>query len=200
MLKYLLSTMPVLILATILQQPLLDLSTSRILTSVPGETPFKLCPATQPTDLYNISSITLYPQPLYIDDDFTVHIYGTFLESIEENSTMHFWVDCGSHCKEYGLNHTEGDGYDFPLEEIPLEQPNKRIGFPADKGYGHLWMEFAVMPFFLQVPGWYNFTFDARTISNDRIFCVTAEVCLRWEDEKRNEGYPKGPWSSCRWP
>jgi hypothetical protein len=48
--------------------------------------------------------------------------------------------------------------------------------------------------------GWYNFTVDAKTAEGDRIYCTTTEVCLRREDEKKNEHYPPGPWHDCKWP
>ena len=50
---------------------------------------------------------------------------------------------------------------------------------------------------------WYNFTFDAKTDNGERIYCLTVEVCLRWEDEKRNNWtrpYPGSPGGDCRWP
>lgn len=37
---------------------------------IPGGSPFSYCDASRPTDLFDISSITLWPQPLYMYTDF----------------------------------------------------------------------------------------------------------------------------------
>jgi hypothetical protein len=50
--------------------------------------------------------------------------------------------------------------------------------------------------------GWYNITFDAIAADGRRIYCLTTEVCLRWEDEEMNkkETVVDGPWAHCVWP
>jgi hypothetical protein len=49
------------------------------------------------------------------------------------------------------------------------------------------------------VQGYYNFTFDAKTTDGRRIYCLTAEVCLRWEDDEKNGRYNSGPHGNCSW-
>jgi hypothetical protein len=54
----------------------------------------------------------------------------------------------------------------------------------------------------MNIQAWYNFTFDAKTADGERIYCVTAEVCLRWEDENMNKWYIEHDWpgANCSWP
>ena len=123
-----------------------------------------------------------------------------------------------------------GESFEMdPCEVGLLNQPlGKVASCPPDKGRALATFWGYLHPMFIRVPvshftlvysallppftnldrawpaltnqGWYNFTFDAKTPEGQRIFCITAEVCLRWEDESKNEGYPKGPWSNCTWP
>ncbi|KAM0715194.1 hypothetical protein Q7P37_009659 [Cladosporium fusiforme] len=176
--------------------------------TLPGGTPFSLCPASNPTDLFAIKSLELTKQPVYIDDIFLIHLYGTFQHTFSPNATINLKVDCGSHCEEYGNPPGESPSetveVDFcEVSEIdqPLGRKSDRNGTcPPEKGYALLSSAAYVVPMFFSTPGWYNFTFEAQTQDGERIYCVTAEVCLRWEDEKKNENYPPGPWNECRWP
>jgi hypothetical protein len=52
----------------------------------------------------------------------------------------------------------------------------------------------------IRMQGYYNFTFDAKTEDGKRIYCLTAEVCMEWEDEEKNKRYSQGPWGNCTWP
>ncbi|KAI6091244.1 hypothetical protein F4821DRAFT_198843 [Hypoxylon rubiginosum] len=175
---------------------------------IPGGSPFSFCEVSRSTDLFNISSVELTRQPVYIDDVFMVHLYGSFQGSFTPNATMDLSVDCGSHCEEYGAPPGERPGetttVDF-CEMSMIEQPlggeeKRNVTCPPQEGYALISSEGYVIPMFFSTPGWYNFTFDAKTAEGERIYCVTAEVCLRWEDEDRNKHYPPGPWNDCRWP
>ncbi|KAK3318080.1 hypothetical protein B0H66DRAFT_621771 [Apodospora peruviana] len=179
---------------------------SMIGKEVPGGTPFRFCHVSSPTDLFNITSVELTRQPVYIDDEFTVNIYGNFLDTFGENATLSVREDCGSHCEEYG--HPPGSGgtiikEDFCLmSEImqPLGSKRNVTCPPPEKGWALVTSWGYIWPLFLNVPGWYNFTFDAKTVDGKRIYCLTTEVCLRYENEDKNKGYPPGPWNNCTWP
>ncbi|KAI0098281.1 hypothetical protein GGR51DRAFT_431810 [Nemania sp. FL0031] len=172
---------------------------------LPGGSPFGLCDVSRPTDIFNITSVELARQPVHIDDVFTIHLYGTFRESLTPNATLEFQVNCGSHCEEYGAPPGESPGesalVDF-CELSGIEQPlgGKKATCPPQEGYALISSLGYVMPMFFSTPGWYNFTFDARTAEGNRIYCLTTEVCLRWEDEEKNKHYPPGPWNDCKWP
>ncbi|KAI0875542.1 hypothetical protein GGS24DRAFT_455065 [Hypoxylon argillaceum] len=172
---------------------------------LPGGSPFSRCEVSRSTDLFNIESVELTKQPVYIDDVFTVHLYGTFQGSFTPDATLELRVDCGSHCEEYGAPPGESPGESATegfcnLSNIQQPLGGKKATCPPQDGYALITSTGYVMPMFFSTPGWYNFTFDAKTAEGDRIYCVTAEVCLRWEDEKKNEHYPPGPWNDCRWP
>lgn len=49
-------------------QQSLDSGTTELenLGVIPGGSPFSYCDVSRPTDLFNISSITLWPQPLHM--------------------------------------------------------------------------------------------------------------------------------------
>ncbi|KAG4410796.1 hypothetical protein IFR04_016072 [Cadophora malorum] len=168
---------------------------------IPGGSPFSYCNVSQGTDLFNISSITLWPQPLYINDDFIITVYGELSKNITANSTMNLWLDCGSHCEEYGAEPGSGEGDSIEFCDVTdVQQPNKRQGCPMEKGGAILSYEFFVWDMFLHQPLWYNFTFDMRTKEGERMFCVTSEVCLKWHNEDKNKHYPGGPYPYCEWP
>ncbi|KAK0115002.1 hypothetical protein ONS96_013475 [Cadophora gregata f. sp. sojae] len=122
-------------------------------TVIPGESPFSFCDESRPTDLLSITSISLWPQPLYINDDFIVTIYGEFSQNITANSTMNLWVDCGSHCKEYGAEEGSGEGDSIEFCDVTdVQQPNRRQGCPMEKGGAILSYEFFVWDMFLHQP------------------------------------------------
>ncbi|OQO14035.1 hypothetical protein B0A48_00911 [Cryoendolithus antarcticus] len=173
---------------------------------LPGGTPLRLCPRSRSTDLYQIKSIEITKQPLYIEDDFLFHIYGSFLGPIGYNATINATVDCGSHCEEFGAKPgdptSESDKEDFcemtkiqqPLGGRPAKQCLPEPGFGLITAPGYAWR------MIFNGPGWYNVTFDAKTAEDKRIFCVTAEVCLRFEDPSMNDGYGPYPGYNCTWP
>ncbi|KAI1775060.1 hypothetical protein F4818DRAFT_441884 [Hypoxylon cercidicola] len=190
--------------------PLSGLSDTQLSSKpeIPGGTPFSFCQESRPTDLFDIASVELTQQPVYIGDVFTVHIYGTFQDSFTPNATIDLTVDCGSHCEEYGNPPGE-----TPKETVALsfcemswiEQPlggkkKKNETCPPEEGYALITSEGYVWEMPIHTPGWYNFTFDAKTAEGERIYCLTTEVCLRWEDENKNKHFPPGRWNDCRWP
>ncbi|KAI1461187.1 hypothetical protein F4805DRAFT_415008 [Annulohypoxylon moriforme] len=210
-----LSTMKALTIYAGLQRPLTGRPPSGLpeapspLKPIPGGSPFSFCEVSRSTDLFQISSVEISQQPVYIDDVFLVFLYGTFQESFSSNATFTFMEDCGSHCEDYGNPPGERPGgtlFTMPfcnmsLIEQPLGgRPKKDETCPPEEGYALVKSMGYVMPMVLRTPGWYNFTIDAKTAEGERIYCLTTEVCLRWEDEEKNKGYPPGPWSDCRWP
>ncbi|KAB5566683.1 hypothetical protein GE09DRAFT_1107834 [Coniochaeta sp. 2T2.1] len=177
------------------------------LKEVPGGTPLSFCEVSRSTDLFNISMVQIdqLPRPVHIDDDFLFYLYGTFQDTFPANATINITVDCGSHCEDYGV--PSGTGGSFTLDfcdvsgiEQPLGGMRKTPICPPEKGSGLIKNVGYVWPMFIRSPGWYNFTFDAKTAEGERIYCLTSEVCLRWEREEDNKRYPKGPWSNCTWP
>ncbi|KAI1371191.1 hypothetical protein F4677DRAFT_436223 [Hypoxylon crocopeplum] len=174
---------------------------------IPGGTPFSFCEVSRPTDLFDITSVELTQQPVYIDDVFLVHLYGTFRGSFTPNATLNLFDDCGSHCEEYGAPPGDSPGESLAIDfcdmseiEQPLGGMKTNVTCPPQEGYALISSMGYVMPMFFSAPGWYNFTFDAKTAEGERIYCLTAEVCLRWEDEDKNKGYRPGPWTNCTWP
>jgi hypothetical protein len=134
-------------------------------------------------------------------------------------------IDCGSHCEEYGNPPGERPGETFTIDFCDFSSIQQPLGGkknvtcpPPEKGWALITSPAFVWEMFLgpavssvcstksvvmakkMKQGWYNFTFDAKTATGERIYCLTAEVCLRWEDEKKNKPDRKGPWSDCRWP
>lgn len=110
-----------------------------------------------------------------------------------------------------------------PLGESQEKKEKKNTTCPPEKGYAMISPMGWAMPMFLWWPvsnatffftllfvpllmvtdkmqQVYNFTFDAKTEDGRRIYCLTAEVCMRWEDEEKNKRYSTGPWSNCTWP
>ncbi|KAI0521842.1 hypothetical protein F5B22DRAFT_643428 [Xylaria bambusicola] len=174
---------------------------------LPGGSPFSLCDVSQPTDLFQIDSIELSKQPVYIGDAVLFHLYGEFQGSFTPNATMNFRVDCGSHCEEYGgpPGEREGESGEMPFCDLTeIEQPlgggKRNETCPPVEGHALLTSPGYAWRMFFGAPGWYNFTFDAKTAEGDRIYCVTAEVCLRYEDEDENKRYRPTPARDCKWP
>ncbi|KAK6419603.1 Phosphatidylglycerol/phosphatidylinositol transfer protein [Oleoguttula sp. CCFEE 5521] len=174
---------------------------------IPGGTPLRLCPQSHPTDLFQIDSIDITANPVYIEDDFLFHIYGAFTGPIGYNATINATVDCGSHCDIYGVLPGEPTGEsdiedfcEFTKIQQPLggRKPQDRClpepGFALITAPGYAWR------MIFEGPGWYNITFDVKTADKRRIFCVTTEVCLRWENPDRNGEYGPYPGSNCSWP
>ncbi|KAF2498111.1 hypothetical protein BU16DRAFT_559820 [Lophium mytilinum] len=170
---------------------------------IPGGSPFSYCNQSRQTDLYNISMINFNPQPLYLDRGFGVSIYGTYLKDVGLKATFEMTGDCGSHCKEYGYNHTAGEteSWGFCPFHNDTQQLDKKGGCPPVEDFALTSLAGWVMPRYC-VPACYNFTFDAKTADGERIYCLTAEVCLRWEDEKMNKWYVDhgSPGANCTWP
>lgn len=161
------------------------------------------------------------------DDVFLFHVYGEFQDTFTPLATINATIDCGSHCEMYGHKPGEVVG-ESDIEDlcdmIEIEQPTggkkKNVTCPPEPGYalitgpGYAWpMLFHTVVsvnsllrvkvrYRLTRKGWYNLTFDAKTAEGDRIFCLTAEVCLRYApgEEKNHYGGPYGPWSNCTWP
>ncbi|TGJ88662.1 hypothetical protein E0Z10_g9 [Xylaria hypoxylon] len=160
---------------------------------LPGGSPFSLCDVSRPTDLFNIRSIELTRQPVHIDDEFTIHMYGAFLESFTPNASLDLQVNCGSHCEEYGAPPGQSPGEsataDF-CELSGIEQPlgGKKATCPPQEGYALITSSGYVFPMFFGTPGWYNFTFDAKTAEGDRIYCLTAEDIGMIVDGQDKEG------------
>ncbi|KAB5583245.1 hypothetical protein GE09DRAFT_1078164 [Coniochaeta sp. 2T2.1] len=195
------------------------------LKEVPGGTPLSFCEVSRPTDLFNISMVQIdqLPKPVHIDDVFYFYLYGTFQDTIPANATINITVDCGSHCEENDLPPGSGESFTLDLCEFSwIEQPlggmRKSPICPPEQGPGLITHIGYVWPMFINFPvscrlllfvrpivanrakGWYNFTFDAKTAEGERIYCLTSEVCLKWERDEVNDSYPKGPWSNCTWP
>ncbi|KAI1758496.1 hypothetical protein GGR53DRAFT_524621 [Hypoxylon sp. FL1150] len=156
-------------------------------SEIPGGSPFSLCEVSRPTDLFDIASVELDGQPVYIDDAFMVHLYGSFRGSFTPNATIDASVDCGSHCEEYGAPPGERPGEATTASFCEMSMIEQPLGGREKTN--------VTCP-----PGWYNFTFDAKTAEGERIYCLTTEVCLRWEDKDRNKHCPPGHWNNCRWP
>ncbi|CAJ2504237.1 Uu.00g116310.m01.CDS01 [Anthostomella pinea] len=202
-------------LSTGSQRPLSDdpfrgVSDTRFLSrpELPGGTPLSLCEVSRPTDLYNITSVEVTQQPIHFDDFFLFHLYGTFQGTFTPNATITFSVDCGSHCEDYGYPPGETSPYEAWTEGFctltDIQQPlgglpKRNTTCPPVEGFALLESPGYVMPMFFRRPGFFNFTFDAKTAEGGRIYCLTAEVCLRWEDEEINKRY-KGPMTNCTWP
>ncbi|KAL2209645.1 hypothetical protein CC79DRAFT_1356710 [Sarocladium strictum] len=176
--------------------------------SIPGGTPFKFCPQSRDSDLFKISSAIIDRQPIYIDDTFKVYLEGEFLDTFTPNATLDITGNCGSYCDTYNVTDPrerlgETDTEDFcgfnPIRQ-PLGRHHKGPRCPPVKGPGMIDAAGWAMPMFVGSPGWYNFTFDAKTKEGRRIYCLTAEVCLRWKDDKKNEEQKTGPWGDCTWP
>ncbi|KAI1268556.1 hypothetical protein F5Y18DRAFT_234590 [Xylariaceae sp. FL1019] len=175
---------------------------------VPGGTPFSFCDVSRPTDLLNVTSLELTQQPVHFDEEFFFNLYGIFQKPLTPNATINAYIDCGSHCEDYGNPPGErpGAGIDVDFCEFTQIQqplgglPKRNTTCPPVAGYALSTSMGYLMPMFFRTPGWYNFTFDAHTAEGDRIYCVTTEVCLRWEDEEKNKGHPPGPWTNCTWP
>ncbi|KAK7979807.1 hypothetical protein PG989_012264 [Apiospora arundinis] len=190
-----------------LQKPLNSGISLASTANIPGGTPFTLCPESRSTDLFQISSVVIERQPVYIDDMFTVHIEGEFQDTFSANATFDITGNCGSYCDAYGAPPEERGGEtdrESFCELHPIEQPlggsqkKKRNNStcPPEKGYAMISPMGWAMPMFLWWPQVYNFTFDAKTEDGRRIYCLTAEVCMRWEDEEKNKRYSTGPWSN----
>ncbi|KAH9904473.1 hypothetical protein F4778DRAFT_732605 [Xylariomycetidae sp. FL2044] len=180
---------------------------------LPGGSPFSLCEVSRPTDLFNITSVEITKRPVYIEDDFLIHIYGTFRDTFGPNATINGTEDCGSHCEEYGnppgARPSESYVADF-CEFTSVQQPlgggtgidrNRNVTCPPPApGFALLTNAAYAWRAFTPEPAWYNFTFDAKTAEGERIYCLTTEVCLRWEDERKNHWYTPRPWNNCTWP
>ncbi|KAI8631673.1 hypothetical protein F5Y19DRAFT_493544 [Xylariaceae sp. FL1651] len=152
---------------------------------IPGGIPFSLCEISRSTDFFNIRSVELTKQPVYThaDDEFIVHLYGSFQGSFSPNATLDLTVDCGSHCEEYGFPPGERQGETTTekfCEMSEIEQPlggkKKNTTCPPKEGYALISSWGFVMPMFFSNPGWYNFTFDAKTTEGRRIYCLTAPL------------------------
>ena len=117
-------------------------------------------------------------------------------------------MDCGSHCEMYGYppGETESASTDWPFCEMhEIMQPTgkhreRNETCPPVDGWALATTYAYIMPFWLREPGWYNITFDAKDADGRRIYCLTAEICLRWQDPLKEKPYPKGPWSNCTYP
>jgi len=195
-----------------LQKYLGGVSDSRLLKErpeLPGGTPISLCKESSPNDIFRVTSVELTKQPLYFDDDFLLNIYGTFqsTETWTENATLTWRADCGSHCEMYGNppGETPSESIDWNFCEIhdimqPTGGEKRNATCPPVNGWALATTIVYIFPLWLREPAWYNITFDAKTADGRRIYCLTAEVCLRWEDKMKERPYPKGPWSNCTWP
>ncbi|CAG8958678.1 hypothetical protein HYFRA_00011520 [Hymenoscyphus fraxineus] len=192
-------------LFTALQKPIFNAGYTHDSFSVKDEIPdgpFSLCEVSRPTDLLAITSVSLSKRPVYIDDLASVNFYGEFQESFKGNGTIELTVNCGSHCEEYGYpKDTPGANTSFTFCDMSeIEQPlqGRKATCPPEKGPTIITSLVYVLPMFLRAPlidkGYYNFTFDAKTDEGERIYCLQTEVCLRWEDEKKNQLYPPSSW------
>ncbi|KAI0166657.1 hypothetical protein GGR57DRAFT_496918 [Xylariaceae sp. FL1272] len=172
---------------------------------LPGGSPFRLCDASGPMDLFDISSVQITKSPIYIDDGLFVHLYGSFRETFTGNATITMSAGIRHEVPADGhhpsLLPSEDSDWDF-CEFTEIEQPlgARNATCPPEPGPGLMTSFLVAHSFFLGTPAWYEFTFDAKTPQGDRIYCLTTVVCLRYEDDKRNEGYPAGPWHDCQYP
>lgn len=172
-----------------------------------GGTPFRYCAESRDSDLFQISSAIINRQPIYIDDAFMVYLEGEFLNTFAPNATFAITGNCGSYCDAYNVTDPrdrqgETITVDFCASNL-VEQPlgHHRNGeCPPQKGAAMISAMGWAVPFIVRSPGYYNFTFDVNTKDGQRIYCLTAEVCLRWEDDERNERESTGPWGNCTWP
>ncbi|OIW25809.1 hypothetical protein CONLIGDRAFT_684347 [Coniochaeta ligniaria NRRL 30616] len=184
---------------------------SGIGAAIPGGSPFSLCAVSRPTDLLNITYMELFPQPVWLDDMFQVTTYGTVLESWEANGTTTLTLDCGSHCEEYGQPEEDWAGENFTVPGVcgwaigdiqqPVGGPRKRNETCPPVAGPAVITSLGWVPWILiYAPAYYNFTIDAKTNDGRRIFCITTELCMRWEDPQKNEDQATGPWANCTWP
>ncbi|KAI9753212.1 MAG: hypothetical protein M4579_005278 [Chaenotheca gracillima] len=146
---------------------------------IPGGSPLRLCNESAETDLYAIDHIELYPKPLYIDDVFEVHLYGTFLKNITDNATLTFTARYGNSTEQ------ETGTIDFcgSLDSLDQPDPDRKQECPPEKGFAFMSTSAWVMPMFF-VPGDYYFRFDVVTKEDERIYCLDAKVSLDYEDKK----------------
>jgi hypothetical protein len=143
---------------------------------LPGGSPFSLCKASSSTDLFNISSVEITHQPIYMydslsikiipsfltsnrDDVFSIHVYGSFQNTFTSNATIDLTVDCGSHCDMYGVPPDEraGETGSFNFCDLTeIEQPTggeKRNDTCNPKqGYALISSEAYIFPMFIRAP------------------------------------------------
>ncbi|KAH8176770.1 hypothetical protein LIA77_01852 [Sarocladium implicatum] len=141
------------------------------------------------------------------DDFFTVYLEGEFLDTFAPNATLSITSNCGSYCDAYNITDPEDRKGETDTEDFcdlnSLEQPLGHHGnrdCPPQKGPAIISALGYAIPMFIWWPGHYNFTFDAKTKGGRRIYCLTAEVCMRWEDEEKNKRYTLLPIQNCTWP
>ena len=92
---------------------------------------------------------------------------GELSKNITPNSTMNLWLDCGSHCEEYGAEPGSGEGDSIEFCDVTdVQQPNKRQGCPMEKGGAILSYEFFVWDMFLHQPVSQP-TFDVRVAKTE---------------------------------
>lgn len=143
---------------------------------IPGGSPFGFCEVSRSIDLFSITSVELTKQPIYMcvtqhlthqavhtncysDDDFLVHIYGTFQDSFAPNATITVRADCGSHCEEYGAPPGERPGESISADfcemsgiEQPLGGLETNVTCPPQEGHALISSPGYIMPMFFHAP------------------------------------------------
>ena len=103
---------------------------------IPGGSPLRYCSESRPTDLYSIERIELFPQPLYIDDVFEVHLYGTFSQNLTANAT---WTMTAHHAETPGNETGSWDFCDLP-DSVEQPNPNRKTHCPPEEGFALIMM------------------------------------------------------------
>jgi hypothetical protein len=82
--------------------------------------------------------------------DRNIDLAGTYSKNITPNATYDARVDCGSHCKDYGINGTESttERWPFCMVHEDTTQPDKISGCPPVEGFALTTIVFGVMPWF----------------------------------------------------
>lgn len=144
-----------------------------------GGSPLSFCEVSRSADLFNITSVELTQQPVYMyvtsdskppsrlyllmvnsDDVFLFHLYGTFQDSFTPNATIDVTVDCGSHCEEYGAppgdrppgETVTGDFCEMSEIEQPLGGRKRNQTCPPEEGYALISSPGYVVPMFFSTP------------------------------------------------
>lgn len=114
-------------------------------SSIPGGSPLRHCSESRSTDLYSIDRVELWPQPLYIDDVFEVHLYGTFSQNLTTNAT---WTMTARHTD---TPRNETGTWDFCAVPDSIEQPisNRKMQCPPEKGFALIMMSGWVVRMFI---------------------------------------------------
>ncbi|KAL9616660.1 MAG: hypothetical protein Q9160_008483 [Pyrenula sp. 1 TL-2023] len=111
---------------------------------IPGGSPLQYCSKSRSTDLYSIDRIEVWPQPLYIEDIFEVHLYGAFSKNLTANAT---WTLTARYADVLQNESVTWDFCDWHNIEQP--NPNRKTQCPPEKGFAFIKMFGYVMRMFI---------------------------------------------------